>query len=169
MAADAPLLAYLFWHRPRPEVDAGLYEEHLAALHARLDVVSATFRLDALPFGDRASGYEDWYLAGSWDDLGALNAAAVSSPRREPHDEVAGLMGRGWGGLYALVRGEAHAPLAATWAYKPPGEDADAFQDSLAAEVVWRRQLVLGPAPEFCFGAAEPDSGRELVAGATGR
>jgi hypothetical protein len=157
------LLAYVFWHRPRPGVDASEYEEGLRALHARLDVPSATFRVQELPFA-AAGGYEDWYLVDDWGRLGELNQAAVSGGPREPHDSVAALAGSGWGGIYALVRGDAVPPASARWIDKPAGEDAERFVESLPATTVWRRQMVLGPAPELCLVEnGTPGRGREAI------
>jgi hypothetical protein len=157
------LLAYVFWHRPRPGVDAARYENGLRALHAKLEVPSATFRLTQLPFA-AAGGYEDWYLVEDWGSLGELNLAAVSGPRREPHDSVAALAGSGWGGVYALVRGDAAPPTSTRWIDRPDGEDAKRFLDSLPATTVWQRQLVLGPAPELCLVEnGSPGRGREPI------
>ena len=44
------MLAYVFWHRPGPDVDPGHYEEAQREFHAALETESACFRLDALPF-----------------------------------------------------------------------------------------------------------------------
>jgi hypothetical protein len=71
-------LAYVFWHRPREDVDPAGYEDSLRAFHATLDLPSASFRLEALPFDERG-GYEDWYLVEDWARLGELNAAAVDA------------------------------------------------------------------------------------------
>jgi hypothetical protein len=41
------------------------------------------------------------------------------------------------------------------WCAKPAGEPYAAFLGRLPAAEAWQRQMVLGPAPEFClFGAA---------------
>jgi hypothetical protein len=142
------MLAYLFWHRPRPDVDTARYEESLRRFHGSLDGVSASFRLARLPFA-ATDGYEDWYLVDDWQALGALNAAAVDSRHRTGHDSVADLAGDGWGGVYALVRGAAEPPGGARWLAKPPGRSYEEFLGALPTSTVWQRQLVLGPAPEF--------------------
>jgi hypothetical protein len=142
------VLAYLFWHRPRAGVDAADYEGRLREFLGSLDVPAASFRLDALPFG-AGGGYEDWYLVEDWTALGVLNRAAVSGRPGPAHDAVAELADAGWGGIYELVRGPAEPPAGARWADRPDGD----------APAVWRRQLVLGPAPEFCL-AAPQSSGR---------
>jgi hypothetical protein len=53
------LQAYLFWHRPRPGVERDEYEEAQRQFHALLEVESACFRLERLPFAE-GPGYEDW-------------------------------------------------------------------------------------------------------------
>ncbi len=145
------MLAYVFWHQPRPGADLGAYEQAQRGFHARLGVRSASFRLDSLPFGDNAAGYEDWYLVEDWHGLGELNAAAVDPPRRPHHDLAAALAGAGWGGIYALLRGEFAPPEQASWIEKPPGEAVEDFVAAHNAASIWRRQMVLGPAPEACL------------------
>lgn len=155
----AELLAYLFWHRPRPGVDAAEYEEAQRGFQARLEVESACFRVDQLPFED-VGGYEDWYLVEDWTALGKLNATAVDPHHRSDHDRAAGLAGRGWGGVYACVRGEARIPVGARWLDKPRGQSSGRFIAGFADDLTtWQRQLVLGPAPEFCV-ASEEDAQR---------
>jgi len=146
------MLAYLFWHQPQPGVDRDAYEDAQRAFHARLEASSASFRLDALPFRE-AEGYEDWYLVDDWRGLGELNAAAVDAGRRADHDLAASMSGRGWGGVYQLLRGPVSPPQEASWIEKPRGESLERFLSAIEAEAIWQRQMVLGPAPEFCIGA----------------
>jgi hypothetical protein len=146
------VLAYLFWHRPREDVERDRYEEALRRFHDSLANPSAAFRLDRLPFAD-AAGYEDWYLVDGWAELGELNATAVDATHGGYHDAAAELVAEGWGGVYALVRGEAEPPATARWQWKPPDD---------AAGAVWRRQMVLGPAPEFCVAGGDA-GGRTLI------
>lgn len=134
------MLAYVFWHRPREDVDRPRYEDALARFHASLANPSAVFRLDRLPFED-AGGYEDWYLVEDWAALGELNRSAVDAAHGGYHDAAAELVAEGWGGVYALVRGESEPPTAARWQWKQPDDPATPF---------WQRQMVLGPAPEYC-------------------
>lgn len=146
------MLAYVFWHRPGDAVDLDEYEEGLRAFHAALDSCSRSFRLERLPFGTDG-GYEDWYLAETWAALGGLNERAVDARHRAPHDRVAAGTARGWGGVYALIRGKAQIPTGTAWFEKPPGEPTAEFLAARSEETIWRRQLVLGPAPEFCAAA----------------
>jgi hypothetical protein len=150
------MFAYLFWHRPRMDADRGLYEEAQRAFHASLETTSACFRVAALPFDGERDGYEDWYLVESWEGLGELNRAAVDSTRRPAHDHAASAAVDGWGGVYALIRGPASIPAGARWLDKPRGEPRERFVDALPESAVWQRQMVLGPAPEFCVAASEP-------------
>lgn len=148
------MLAYVFWHRPRPDVDLDRYEHALSLFHDSLENPSAAFRLDELPFGGREAGYEDWYLVDDWTALGELNARAVDARHRAGHDAAAELSGHGWGGVYALVRGPAEPPAAARWQHRAPSDPEVAH---------WQRQMVLGPAPEFCVretGCQAPCFGR---------
>lgn len=147
------MLAYVFWHRPRVGVEVDAYEQAQRGFHASLGVESACFRLEALPFGDRGAGYEDWYLVEDWTALGELNVAAVDAVRRADHDAAAALAGEGWAGVFALVNGPAAIPGGTEWGDKPPGSDAAA---------AWRRQMVLGPAPEFCL-ATPASAGRARI------
>ncbi len=159
------MLAYVFWHRARDGISGPEYERALRAFHDSVGVTSAAFRLAELPFGS-GGGYEDWYLLEDWAALGALNAAAVSGERLPRHDAVAGLAAEGWGGVYALVRGPAVPPAATDWVAKPAGQSYGEFVESLEAASVWQRQLLLGPAPEFCLGRppGARDPGRVAVA-----
>jgi len=157
------MLAYVFWHWPRPSVSAQDYETRLHAFHQalRLDppdrfLESAWFRISGaswLPKG----GYEDWYEIADFAALGILNDAAVSGSRKAPHDAVAALADGGAGGLYRLVAGEARwrECETAVWFRKPTGMTYEALQAEMGrfagSAALWQRQLVLGPTPEFCL------------------
>ena len=145
------MLAYVFWHRPAEDVAREDYEERLRAFHATLDGPSACFRLHVLPF-KHTDGYEDWYLVDDWAALGVLNDAAVAPVRRVEHDAAASAAGAGGGAVYRFLRGVPEPPAAVRWA----------AADETGAITAWRRQLVLGPAPEFCLSSAAGDA-RERV------
>ena len=147
------MLAYLFWHRPGAGVDRADYEEAQRRFHAAIGVPSACFRLEEMPFGRGGGGYEDWYLVDDWAALGKLNEAAVDAGRRPSHDAAAALVGVGWAGVYGLVRGEPMIPEGVRWLDKPLGEATDDFLAGQGEGPVWRREMVLGPTPEFCLGA----------------
>lgn len=156
------MLAYVFWHRPRPGADVGAYENAQRGFHSSLETTSASFRLAELPFGDGGSGYEDWYLVESWEGLGDLNRAAVDSTRRPGHDLAASQSADGWGAVYSLARGSESIPDGVDWHHKPRGESREDFIASLAGTTVWQRQMVLGPGPEFCA-AVQASDGRERI------
>jgi hypothetical protein len=157
------VLAYVFWHGPRQDGDAGAYERALGAFQRAL--------LDAAPDGllDCSSHavegapwlpdpvYEDWYLLGDWAALGTLNHAAVDARRRSSHDALAAAAAAGAGGVYLLRSGppRVHAADHALWHGKPPGVSYSDFRARLErvagdGGAIWERQLVLGPAPEYC-------------------
>ncbi|HET7122245.1 MAG TPA: hypothetical protein VFI17_13460 [Solirubrobacterales bacterium] len=160
------MLAYLFWHRPRPNAEAAEYEEAQRRFHQRLELESACFRLDRLPFDD-GPGYEDWYLVEDWQGLGKLNEAAVDAHRKGDHDRAAAMAGAGWGGIYAHVSGEVEIPARARWLRKPRGQSLATLLAEIPAETpVWQRQMVLGPAPELCVSSREgeqPEGRRERL------
>lgn len=156
------MLAYIFWHRRRGDVDSSDYEEAQRYFHASVEVVSACFRLTDLPFSE-GPGYEDWYLVEDWASLGELNQAAVDSIRGRHHDRVAEMAAAGWGSVYELQRGAAMISVGTEWMEKPRGVDSGEFLASLPHETVWRRQMVLGPGPELCVGVSAPSLGRVRI------
>ena len=174
------MLAYVFWHRPRVEVGGDAYESAHLAFHrslARTPPVglrgSLAFRLADAPWLEGAgAGYEDWYMLADFTALGVFNEAAVGRGHRSTHDQIARRFGAGTGGLYGLIEGE--APLhpmaagtrsAATWVARPPGATRRGLGELLGDGMdpqrasLWRRQLVLGPAPEFCLLGSEASAG----------
>ena len=118
------------------------------------------------------SAYEDWYLVEDFTALGILNEAAVAHGHRTAHDDIARRFGAGAGGLYGLIEGElgpgadaiGEASIA-VWVARTPGTArrglgellGDGMQPGHAS--LWRRQLVFGPAPEFCLLASESPPG----------
>src|SRR4051795_10544265 len=157
------MLAYLFWHEPQPEVDAEAYVGLLQGFHHALAaapppsfVRSWSVRLHVAPWdaGPARQPFEDWYLVEDWAALGTLNEAAVRAPREDAHDAVAALATNGAGGLYLLQHGTLDGPAPwAGWVVKAQGEPRDPFESQLRDAVdggaVLRRQMVLGPAPEY--------------------
>lgn len=166
------MLGYVFWHWPRRGTSSRAYERDLAEFHRSLCSHppegmegSLSFRIRRRPWS-RARGvaYEDWYLVEDYRALGALNAGAVATSNLAAHNRVAeGALG-GTGGLYALKSGELELRKArfATWATKPPRTTYQGFfgrlselTDDLETDI-WQRQMVMGPAPEFCVHSGEP-------------
>ena len=171
------MLAYLFWHVPRPEVGTREYETALSDFLADLARVPppglascATYRISAVPWLGGQRRYEDWYFVQSSADLDALNEAAVRPERWEVHACIARMMESGHGGLYRHLRGE-EQPLSGehvAWLTRPRGiRYEQPLQDIIGRAAgftsCWRRQMVLGPGAEFIivgtspFNAAVPD------------
>jgi hypothetical protein len=157
------MLAYLFWHEPHRGVDAERYVASLKDFHAALAaapppsfVRSWSVRLDVAPW-EGGPAFEDWYLVEDWPALGTLNDAAVRAPRHDAHDAIASLATNGAGGLYLLQHGTLDGPAPwAGWVVKPQGEPRAPFEaqlrdgvDAAGGGAVLRRQMVLGPAPEY--------------------
>jgi hypothetical protein len=181
------MLAYVFWHRPARAVAAGDYEQTLIRFHRSLAhqppsglLGSCTLRAESLAWlpdelsGFSAGGYEDWYVVEDWEALGVLEEAAVSHGHHDAHAAAARRSGAGTAAVYRRVEGrlapaQAHA---AVWVTRPHAgaelEPAELLADGLEPERVslWRRCLVLGPAPELCvLGAwSEPPAGSGLAA-----
>jgi hypothetical protein len=144
--------------------------------------------------GTGTGGYEDWYLVEDFAALGVLNEAAVGRGHRTSHDRAARHVRAGAGGLYGLYErpprdggeGEGSAGSGgpaerlfdgvdtAVWVAREPGSAEPALGALLGdgapagGASLWRRRLVLGPAPEFCLladGASAGTSPRRLPAG----
>lgn len=161
------MLAYVFWHRPAPRVETHAYETKMRRFqqallqHPSPGLIGAgSWRLEAAPWlGDKA-GYEDWcLLQGSWA-MDPLNAYAVTGDTKMAHDPLAVDMEIGAGGLYAHVSG-APCTAARSTAYflsRPRGVDWRAALEPIRTAspnaTIWRRQMVLGPAPEFAIEVA---------------
>jgi hypothetical protein len=167
-------LAYVFWHAPAEAGDVAAYERALAAFHAVLRddpppgfSGSAALRVTGAPWLPGGRGYEDWYLLGDFADLGTLNEAAVSGRRQGPHDAVAVRSEHGAGGVYASWTGPPDVPTGAVrWFAKAPGRSYDELRAALSG-TTWQRQLVLGPAPEFCNAGGPVPPDVEVVATTT--
>jgi hypothetical protein len=170
-------LAYVFWHTAPRDGDIPGYEQALAAFHHALGdaapsgfVGSAGYAVDGAAW-QRPPLYEDWYLLTDWAALGVLNEAAVDARRRGAHDAVAASARGGAGGIYLLCAGDPDPPPGgpAIWLDKPAGVPYPGFRERLArltAEQgsVWERQLVLGPAPEYCAVTSSGPAGAPVAA-----
>jgi hypothetical protein len=167
------MLAYVFWHQPGEGVDSDVYERAAERFHRSLAHMppvglrgSALYRAVDLPWLAGQTSYEDWYLLDDFSAVGVLNEAAVAHGHRDAHDEVASRFGTGAGGMYGLLEG--HPDLQCTkvvWVSRPSGSKPAALGELLgdgmepAHASLWRRQLVLGPAPEYCLLAPEAPAG----------
>ena len=163
------MLAYVFWHWPLPEVQVAEYQARLREFHESLRahpssgfLQSASFRVTGAPWTPVAKAYEDWYLIEDFAALGALNEASIAGARKQPHDSAARLTAGGVGGVYRMLFGKTNPfdSRLAQWFSKPAGMT----YAELCSEVVhlekptnslWQRQMVLGPAPEFCLRGQE--------------
>lgn len=160
------MIAYIFWHTPRQETPLARYEAFLIGFHQALAASppesflgSTCHRLETIPWLGDGTGYEDRYFLTGSEGLDRLDTAAVDAIRRGLHDAAAELSSTGAGGLYRQVRPgflDRGCESEALWMEKPPGvayADALADLETRVPEVVqiWRRQMVLGPAPEFCL------------------
>jgi hypothetical protein len=168
-SAAIPPLAYVFWHCPQAGSSAAGYQADLLAFHAELAadppagfVRSGSARLAAASwFAASAEVYEDWYLVRDWAAVGTLNLGAVDAAHLISHDRVARQVAAGAGGIYLLRAGDiADGHGFATWFAKPAGWSQADLDASLAAllndgTALWQRQMVLGPAPEFCLQSRE--------------
>lgn len=174
------MLAYVFWHRPS-DSDSGSVEAYeQAELHFQRSMTRsppvgmrgcAAFRLDGAPWlGGGGPAYEDWYLVEDYAALGVLGEAAVGRGHRTAHDAVARRYGEGAAGVYALAEGDARASLTsaiaqAAWVSVATGARRPLLGEMLGdgidprSSALWRRELVLGPAPEYCVLATEPPRG----------
>jgi hypothetical protein len=174
------VLAYVFWHHPQPGTPSEDYESAQVAFHrslARRPPVglrgSVAFRAPDTPWLQAPQGgYEDWYFVDDFAALGVLNEAAVGRGHRTLHNRAARHFGAGTAGLYSLLEGadpcprrEQGASAPATWVARPAGSTERALGELLGDGMdprrasLWRRLLVLGPAPEYCLDAHEASSG----------
>jgi hypothetical protein len=159
------MLAYVFWHWPNSDLAAAAYERIQQAFHRSLAespppgfLSSVVYRVDGhAPWLGGAPAYADWYLVADSAALDPLNVAAVSGACEQPHAAVARAMAAGAGSLLGLRSEHPHAATArhVSWLTKPRSMSYDRFYADVAAVAdaqpssLWRRQMVLGPTPEF--------------------
>ena len=164
------MLAYVFWHERRADADDAAYRADAAEFHRRLTAAalpgflgSRTFAIETFPWRDDAGAtlFEDWYVLRGSAELDRLDEIAVSGDRSSPHDRLASAVAWGTGGLYRLRAGAARADqIAAQWFAKPAGmryAELDAILSAVISpeHAVWQRQMVLGPALEYCVAGPE--------------
>jgi hypothetical protein len=167
------MLALIAWHRPAPDVARDAYESALERFHRSLAHrrpvgfrASASVRVEQVPWLDGAV-YEDWYVIEDWAALGVLEEAAVSRGHIAAHDGAAALTSMETAAVYRLLEGSADPARAATavWVSASRGHERPALAQLLGDGIdpecdgLWRRCLVLGPAPEYCLLAREAPAG----------
>jgi hypothetical protein len=165
MATNESGLAYTFWHWKRPSVTAADYEASQRAFHAALArhpppgfSHSISSLISGAPWANAGGdAYQDRYIVRDSAALDALEHAAISGARQQPHDAAARVAEGGTAGLYqARIGHPIDAPRHALWFAKPDGTSYDELfarfrplvQDGEG--VLWMRRMVLGPSPEFC-------------------
>jgi hypothetical protein len=161
------MLAYVFWHWPGPDIGSDAYEDLQRVFHRALAQAapsgfrqSVVFRIEGgAPWLGGAPAYADWYLVDGSAALDPLNVAAVSGACQEPHDRVARAASAGVGSLLTLRGQQADVAAArrSSWLAKPKGMPYAEFYAALepVPGSLWRRQMVLGPTPEFGLLSAE--------------
>lgn len=166
MAAKHNGLAYTFWHWKRRAVPASEYEKEQRAFHAALAEhppagfsQSISSSVIGAPWANGGGeAYQDRYIVRGSADLDVLEQAAISGARQRSHDNAARLADGGTAGLYqARVGRPVKVPRHALWFAKPDGMSYDELFARLeplvrdGESVLWMRQMVLGPSPEFCL------------------
>jgi len=165
------VIGYAFWHIAEDESNYSLYEETLIRFGEALSESNipgvlgcASYAIHETPWVDEpghlaAPSHEDWVWLTDSSVLETLNDRAVSHDMAAPHGAIARITKhRGFGSLYYLVDGE-HSMLSDStvyWLARPRGVDwhevMAAIVSSTCSKVcVWRRLMVLGPAPEFAI------------------
>ncbi len=168
-------LAYVFWHWPRPEVSLDTYEKKLTAFLSSLLVKKTPEIIDALsfrieknaPWGPQGRAiYEDWYVVRDFSDLGGLNDVAIKGETGAAHDSIKEYYLKGTGGIFKSVQGELelHRAGYTAWIEKPRDLSYPSYYEKISKitegsrSKLWRRQMVLGPTPQFCLHLEEPIS-----------
>ena len=164
------MLAYVFYHWKRSDVTAADYEKRLRDFHRALNQYPSTgftnswcVALTGAPWANAGGeSWEDWYLVGGSADLDPLNDAAISASRQAPHDKAASAAAGGTAGLYRLKMGTVlSAPRFSVWFGKPADWSYAQLYERLqsvagGSTALWVRQMVLGPAHEFCLHSNSP-------------
>ena len=161
------MLAYLLWHWPFDDVSTETYEGSLARFHQSLLASAIPGLQESFVFRSQGVGwtppgarvYEDWYLLEGSAAMDPLNDAAVSEVSKPSHDNTAHAAAGAAGGLYQLKLGQPSLDICrwVSWIAKPRGMGYEEFYHAIAPWTsqpqvsLWRRQMVLGPTPEFAM------------------
>lgn len=166
------MLAYVFWHWPRPGIASDEYEERQRAFHAALKargpsslLRSHIWRVTGPTWTPVTVAWEDWYLLADSAGLDALNSAAISDPLRDEHDAAASLAGGGVAALFTPAGPRAGQPFAldgqyALWFQKPEDMRYATLYQRMGPDLphLWTRMMTLGPTPEMCLTTDDPHS-----------
>ena len=166
------MLAYVFWHWPRPGIASDEYEDKQRAFHAALAargpsslLRSHSWRITGAPWTPVTVAWEDWYVLADSAGLDALNIAAISDPLGEEHNAAASLAAGGMAALYTPAGPRAGMPLSlegryTLWFHKPSDMRYSALYQRMGADLprLWTRMMVLGPSPEFCLMTDDPNT-----------
>jgi hypothetical protein len=151
------VIAYVFSHRPAAGVDVAEYEASLRGFHEQLAAARATGFINSCTYRV-AERYDDWYLLEDSAALDSLNHISVKGEPGRAHDVLARVAAEGYGKLYKLAHGDPPAqPGFEIRLSKPVGTSYPDFYSHLdpwtrePGASLWRRQMVLGPPPEFCL------------------
>ena len=167
------MLAYVFWHWPKPGVDLAAYAANLRTFHKTLGdnkppgfQHSTVFSIEGANWLDtKGPVFEDWYLIDNSAAMDRINEAAVTGACELPHNVVAVDAAGGTAGLYRLRQGSADlsGKRLAVWFSKPDGVSYKEFFSGLSNHdlpgvAVWQRQMTLGPTTEFCLLSEDEDA-----------
>lgn len=159
------MLAWVFWHARLEAVSAVAYARALTAFHERIRAaapagflgIRSRRQADVPWLRSPTEILEDWHFLADSAALDRLDEAAVAPAAREAHLGVARLAAAACAGLYRLQLGQPAAESRIRWLDKPRDVPHGAFVASLGgANAVWRRQMVLGPTPEYAIESADP-------------
>jgi hypothetical protein len=159
------MLAYVFWHWRYLHIEKLSYQQLLVDFHMALRAqkpvgfhYSTVFQVEHVPWLSMVGeAYEEWYILENSAALDSLNEAAITGLCREPHHQVARSAAGGTAGLYRLHASRMTTAHVASWFSKPSGMSYETLYQTLQAQTkqssgtLWERQMVLGPAPEFCL------------------
>jgi hypothetical protein len=161
------MIGYVFWHQKIDSVTSSDYEHTLKEFHEKLSQArirgylgSMSFKIEGARWmGSKMSGYEDWYYLTDSGVIDILNVGAVTGNMFPIHNNASGLATGMHAGLYQLKSPSANNTESSwcIWFSKPSGMSYDDLNKMISSTVpvqnidYWRRQMVLGPTPEFCI------------------
>ncbi|MEM0272330.1 MAG: hypothetical protein QW514_07305 [Thermoprotei archaeon] len=166
------MFAYVFWHQRDSNYSTKSYVEGLTTFHSSLASMgvrgflgSFSFRVNGAPWLT-GEGYEDWYLVAGLGVLEELNSLVEKSNLKAVHDEIAHMSVNGKGTILTPIMGDPTLvnTTKALWFSKPRGTSYADFYKDISSSIrgvtssVWRRQLALGPTPEFLLLSDSPPS-----------